>query len=115
MTKSGYPRLWRGWTRKWLESKRTETMQTKMRLARFGAKKKPFYRIVVAAITAARNGRFIDQIGSYDPTLGIEKAKFNKEKVALWLGRGTQPTDIVRQILKKGIGEKVAGAPASLK
>ena len=76
-------------------------MQTKIRLARFGAKKRPYYRIVVATVTSPRNGRFLDSIGSYDPQAGIEKAKFDQDKVTLWISRGAQPTDIVRQILKK--------------
>jgi small subunit ribosomal protein S16 len=75
-------------------------MQTKIRLARFGAKKRPFYRIVVASVRASRNGKFIDAVGTYNPFEGIEKAKVDKEKVALWIGRGAEPTGIVKQILK---------------
>jgi small subunit ribosomal protein S16 len=75
-------------------------METKIRLARFGAKKKPFYRIVVASITRSRDGRFLEVVGHYDPAKGVEKATINKEKVDLWMKRGAKPSDIVRQILK---------------
>ena len=75
-------------------------MRTKIRLARFGAKKNPFYRIVVAPSSASRNGRFLEILGTYDPHEGTKKAKINREKAAHWIGRGAQPTDIVRQILK---------------
>ena len=76
-------------------------MQTKIRLSRFGTKKKPFYRIVVASSTTSRNGRFLEAVGFYDPEKGITKAKIDKEKVKLWMGRGAQLTDIVRQIVKQ--------------
>ena len=75
-------------------------MQTRIRLARFGAKKKPFYRIVVSNITSPRDGRFIEVLGHYDPAQGIKKATINKEKAAKWIGQGSQPTDVVKQILK---------------
>jgi small subunit ribosomal protein S16 len=75
-------------------------MKTKIRLVRFGAKKKPFYRIVVASVTSPRNGRFIEVVGHYDPAQGTKKAQINKEKVNLWMNRGAQPTEVVRQILK---------------
>lgn len=75
-------------------------MQTRIRLTRFGAKKKPYYRIVVSNITSPRDGRFIEVVGHYDPSQGIKKATINKEKVAKWISHGAQPTDIVKQILK---------------
>lgn len=75
-------------------------MQTKIRLSRFGAKKNPFFRIVVSSVTSPRDGRFIDILGHYDPAKGITKAKVDKEKAALWIKKGAQPTDVVRQILK---------------
>lgn len=75
-------------------------MRTKIRLTRFGAKKKPFYRIVVSNITSPRDGRFIEVVGHYDPAQGIKKATINKEKVAQWISKGAQPTDVVKQILK---------------
>ncbi len=75
-------------------------MRTKIRLSRFGAKKKPFYRIIVAGVTSPRDGRFLDLLGTYDPQKGIKQAVVDKEKVKVWLGRGAEPTQIVRQILK---------------
>ena len=76
-------------------------MRTRLRLARFGAKKRPTYRIVVASVASARDGNFIEVVGHYDPAKGIEKADFKKERVDLWISRGAQPTDVVRSILKK--------------
>lgn len=75
-------------------------VETKIRLARFGAKKKPFYRVVVAGIRSARDGRFLEVIGHYDPKKGIEKADFNKERASYWLSKGAQPTQVVKQIMK---------------
>lgn len=75
-------------------------METRIRLARFGAKKKPFYRIVVANLLSPRNGTFLDVLGHYDPQLGIQKADVDKEKAGVWMKRGAQPTGIVKQILK---------------
>jgi small subunit ribosomal protein S16 len=83
-------------------------MKTKIRLSRFGAKKKPFYRIVVASSTSPRNGRFLEVIGSYDPKKGIEKAIVNKERISFWMVRGAQPTEIVKQILRKNESLKAA-------
>jgi small subunit ribosomal protein S16 len=76
-------------------------METKIRLARFGAKKRPFYRIVVASVTSPRDGRFLEVVGHYDPAKGVEKASINKEKVELWMKKGAKPSDLVRQILKR--------------
>jgi len=82
-----------------------------------GAKKRPFYRIVVADSRTARDGRFIEQIGYFDPTVDPPKVKLDEEKAKLWLGRGAQPTDVVRSIISKVIGaesaEKAEAAPAS--
>lgn len=75
-------------------------METKIRLARFGAKKKPFYRIVVATITSPRNGKFLEVVGDYDPVKGIQKARFKKDRVDFWIGRGARPTEIVSQIIR---------------
>lgn len=76
-------------------------MQTKIRLSRFGAKKKPYYRIVVSGVTSPRDGRFLEVVGHYDPMKGIEKAALKKERVAYWIGKGAQPTEVVRNILKR--------------
>ena len=88
-------------------------MATKIRLARAGAKKRPFYQVVVADERSRRDGRFIENMGTYDPTKNPAVVKLNEEKILAWLGKGAQPTDTVRQILKKaGILDKAA-APAA--
>jgi len=73
----------------------------KIRLRRIGAKKAPFYRIVVADSRFARDGRFIEEIGYYDPTKEPSVVKIDAEKAKQWLSNGAQPTDTVREILKK--------------
>ena len=73
----------------------------KMRLRRMGAKKAPFYRVVVADSRFARDGRFIEEIGYYDPTKEPSVVKIDAEKAKQWLDNGAQPTDTVREILKK--------------
>lgn len=73
----------------------------KIRLRRMGAKKAPFYRVVVADSRFARDGRFIEEIGYYDPTKEPSVVKIDAEKAKQWLNNGAQPTDTVREILKK--------------
>ena len=73
----------------------------KIRLRRMGAKKAPFYRVVVADSRFARDGRFIEEIGYYDPTKESSVVKIDAEKAKQWLSNGAQPTDTVREILKK--------------
>ena len=73
----------------------------KIRLRRMGAKKAPFYRVVVADSRFARDGRFIEEIGYYDPTKEPSVVKIDAEKTKQWLSNGAQPTDTVREILKK--------------
>lgn len=73
----------------------------KIRLRRMGAKKAPFYRVVVADTRFARDGRFIEEIGYYDPTKEPSVVKIDAEKAKQWLDNGAQPTDTVREILKK--------------
>ena len=73
----------------------------KIRLRRMGAKKAPFYRVVVADSRFARDGRFIEEIGYYDPTREPSDVKIDAEKAKQWLSNGAQPTDTVREILKK--------------
>jgi len=73
----------------------------KIRLRRMGAKKAPFYRVVVADSRFARDGRFIEEIGYYDPTREPSVVKIDAEKAKQWLDNGAQPTDTVREILKK--------------
>ena len=73
----------------------------KIRLRRMGAKKAPYYRIVVADSRSPRDGRFIEEVGTYDPMADSEKLKVNQERVAYWIANGAQPTDTVRGLLKK--------------
>ena len=73
----------------------------KIRLRRMGAKKAPFYRVVVADSRFARDGRFIEENGYYDPTKEPSVVKIDAEKAKQWLDNGAQPTDTVREILKK--------------
>jgi small subunit ribosomal protein S16 len=73
----------------------------RIRLRRIGAKKKPFYRIVVAEQQAARNGGFIENIGTYDPMTHPETVTLKPERAAHWLGVGAQPSDAVARLLKK--------------
>ena len=73
----------------------------KIRLRRMGAKKAPYYRIVVADSRSPRDGRFIEEVGTYDPMADGEKLKVNQERVAYWIANGAQPTDTVRGLLKK--------------
>ena len=73
----------------------------KIRLRRMGAKKAPFYRVVVADSRFARDGRFIEEIGYYATTKEPSVVKIDAEKAKQWLDNGAQPTDTVREILKK--------------
>ena len=73
----------------------------KIRLKRMGMKKKPFYRVVVADERATRDGRFIDEIGYYNPVSNPVELKIDVEKAQTWLKNGAQPTDTVRALLKK--------------
>ena len=73
----------------------------KIRLRRVGAKKAPFYRIVVADSRGPRDGRFIEEIGTYDPALESDKLTVDMERVKYWIANGAQPTDTVRGLLKK--------------
>ena len=76
-------------------------MATKIRLKRMGAKKNPFYRIVVADSRAPRDGRFIEEIGSYNPNVTPAEVRVDVEKAQKWLNTGAQPSDTVRSLLKK--------------
>ena len=73
----------------------------KIRLARHGSKKRPFYRLVVADSQAPRDGRFIEQIGLYDPTRSPELFQVDAEKLAAWRAKGAQPTLTVRQLIDR--------------
>ena len=73
----------------------------KMRLRRIGAKKAPAYRIVIADSRSPRDGRFIEQIGFYNPLTNPAEIKIDAEKAKTWLANGAQPTETVRSLLKK--------------
>ncbi|HHW92191.1 MAG TPA: 30S ribosomal protein S16 [Firmicutes bacterium] len=82
-------------------------MAVRIRLRRMGAKKAPFYRLVVADSRMPRDGRFIDIIGYYNPTTDPAVVKVDEEKALDWLGKGAQPSETVRSLFKKaGIMEK---------
>jgi small subunit ribosomal protein S16 len=84
-------------------------MAVSMRLMRFGGKKTPFYRIVIADRRAARDGGFIEQIGTYDPKKDPVEIRFKEEKAVQWLKKGAQPTPTVRQLLiRSGVSKKLA-------
>ncbi|GAU78775.1 30S ribosomal protein S16 [Fusibacter sp. 3D3] len=77
-------------------------MAVKIRLTRMGSKKKPFYRVVVADSRAPRDGKFIEQIGYFNPLVAEgEQVKLDVEKANKWLGTGAQPTDTVKALFKK--------------
>ena len=76
-------------------------MAVKIRLRRMGAKKAPFYRIVVADSRYPRDGRFIEEIGTYNPVATPTEVKVDAEKAKQWIANGAQPTDTVKALLKK--------------
>ncbi|HZK23937.1 MAG TPA: 30S ribosomal protein S16 [Oscillospiraceae bacterium] len=81
-------------------------MAVRIRLKRVGAKKRPFYRIVVADSRSPRDGKFIDEIGVYNPTTEPVTLKIDDEKAQTWLQKGAQPSDTVKSLLTKaGIGK----------
>ncbi len=75
-------------------------MAVKIRLARHGSKKAPFYRIVVADARSPRDGRFIDRLGTYNPRTQPSEMEVDVQKAKEWLGKGAQPTDQVRKLLQ---------------
>lgn len=90
----------------------------KIRLRRMGAKKRPFYRIVVADSRTARDGRFIEVVGTYDPTLNPPAIAIKHDRIEYWLGTGAQPSDVARGLLKTqgflgGVTSKSAEAKAA--
>ena len=72
----------------------------KMRLKRIGMKKAPYYRIIVADARSPRNGRFIEEVGTYDPNTEPATVKFDEENAKKWLTNGAQPTETVAKLLK---------------
>ena len=92
-------------------------MAVRIRLRRMGAKKKPFYRVVVADSRSPRDGRFLDTIGWYDPISNPARIEINQEKAMKWLADGAEPTDSARSVLSAAgvlrTGAGTASAPAS--
>ena len=76
-------------------------MAVKIRLARHGAKKRPYYRIVVADSRCPRDGKFIEEVGRYNPCTEPAKVQFDLEQVDQWIKNGAQPTDTVASLLKR--------------
>ena len=76
-------------------------MATKIRLKRMGAKKNPFYRVVIADSRTPRDGRFIEEIGVYDPTTTPVTIKIDEERALQWLANGATPTDTAKSLLKQ--------------
>ena len=76
-------------------------MAVVIRLARHGAKKKPFYRIVVADGERPRNGKYLENVGTYDPLIDPAKVTLKTERIQYWMGQGAKPSDTVRSLLKK--------------
>ena len=88
-------------------ARRKRKMAVKIRLRRMGAKKAPYYRVVVADGRYPRDGRFIEEIGSYNPLMDPAEIKIDAEAAKKWIANGAQPTDTVRALLKKtGVIEK---------
>jgi small subunit ribosomal protein S16 len=79
----------------------------KIRLARHGSKKRPVYRIVVANSESPRDGRYIEQVGTYDPKASPATVRFQAEKLTTWLSKGAQPTETVARLIRK------SGKPAA--
>ena len=76
-------------------------MAVKMRLTRLGAKKAPFYRVIIADSRSPRDGKFIEEIGYYNPLTNPAEVKIDAEKAKTWLKNGAQPTETVKALLKK--------------
>ena len=76
-------------------------MPVKIRLARHGAKKRPFYRIVVADSESPRDGRFLENVGTYNPLIDPAEVSLKQERIKYWIDQGAIPTDTVKSLLKK--------------
>ncbi len=76
-------------------------MAVKIRLARTGAKKRPFYRIIAADARSKRDGRFLEKLGTYDPLAKDSPLVLQRERIAYWVGVGAQPTDTVTRLLRR--------------
>lgn len=82
-------------------------MAVKIRMQRFGAKKRPFYRVVAADERAPRNGRFLELLGIYDPMTKPSVVKFNQDRLNYWLSVGAQPSDTVASLIRRQKREAV--------
>jgi len=88
-------------------------MAASMRLMRFGGKKSPFYRIVISDRRSSRDGKFIDEVGTYNPQKNPVEFQFKEEKAIQWLRKGAQPTPTVRQLLiRSGVLKKLTEGKA---
>lgn len=76
-------------------------MGVSIRLARHGAKKKPFYRIVVADRESPRDGRFLENVGTYDPLADPARVSLNSDRIKYWIAKGATPSDTVKSLLKR--------------
>jgi small subunit ribosomal protein S16 len=76
-------------------------MSVKIRLARYGAKKRPYYRIVVADSESPRDGRFLESVGTYNPLQEPAEVSLKADRIKYWMGQGALPTDTVKSILRK--------------
>ena len=76
-------------------------MAVRIRLARHGAKKKPFYRIVIADSESPRDGKFLENVGTYDPLYDPAKITLKSERIQYWMDQGAKPSDTVRSLLKQ--------------
>ncbi|HZR84364.1 MAG TPA: 30S ribosomal protein S16 [Candidatus Binatia bacterium] len=83
-------------------------MATRIRLTRHGSKKRPFYRIVAASTEAPRDGRFIEQLGHYDPTKNPAVVSLHLEKLEAWIRRGARPSETVNRLMRKAGWKGVA-------
>ncbi|MEK6302955.1 MAG: 30S ribosomal protein S16 [Acidobacteriota bacterium] len=87
-------------------------MLLSIRLTRRGAKKKPFYRIIVTESRSKRDGRFVENLGYYDPCRTPAEVKIDRERVDYWIERGAQPSDTVRSLIRRKVEPVVAEANA---
>lgn len=83
-----------------------------IRLTRRGAKKKPFYRIIVTETRSKRDGRFLENVGHYDPCRNPAEVKIDRDRVEYWIARGAQPSETVRSLIKRKIEAAAADTTA---
>ena len=94
------PAVDRGGAEASLEAERKDRMATRIRLARVGSKKNPIYRVVVADARSPRDGRFIEIVGRYNPQTDPSTISLDAEKIQEWIGKGAQPSDSVKRLMK---------------